>query len=262
MSNNGLNQQLIDAATSEALGANSPTESAAYQQEVAAAGEDARRLDRQLRETVARMATASPYMKPPADLRGKLLQATAPTTFRMEDYRKVNQDSGRFYRWGFYAALAFLAAGAWFNLRTQNNLMTSQNQVAAMKQQANERNVALAALLNPNANQITFKDAGKTVGKAIVDEKSMTAVVILPNGSVPAGRSPQLTIPGKDGHAIAYNTVLIHAGAEDFCRRAERDGCDGDVEDRHEEHDPGYAAAEDCERALIRLRAEVEFSSL
>ena len=216
MSSKGLNQQTIDAAASEALGGNSPTESAAYQQEVAAAGEDARKLDRQLRETVARMAAASPYMKPPADLRGKLLQATAPTTFRMEDYRKATRDTGRFYRWGFYAALAFLAAGAWFNLNTQNQLQATQGQVAAMRQQAGERNIALAAFLNPNANQITFKDkdSGKTVGKAIVDEKAKTAVVILANGAVPVGRAPQLTVPGKDGHAIAYNTVLITAPAE------------------------------------------------
>ncbi|MGN6369842.1 MAG: hypothetical protein ACTHN5_16410 [Phycisphaerae bacterium] len=216
MTRNSLNQQLIDAAASEALGANTPAESAAYQQEVAAAGDDARRLDRQLRETVARLASASPYMAPPADLRGRLLQATAPTTFRMEDYRKVTRDTGRFYRWGFYAALAFLAAGAWFNLSTQTQLQNTQGQVAAMQQQAKERNVALAAFLNPNANQITFKDkdSGKTVGKAIVDDKTRTAVVILANGAVPPGKSPQLSVPGKDGKEIAYNTVLITAPAD------------------------------------------------
>lgn len=216
MVKSGLNEQLIESAASEALGANAPIDSVGYQQELAAGGDDAKRLDRQLRETVALMSAASPYMRPSADLRGRILQATAPTTFRMEDYRKAMKDTGRFYRWAFYAALAFLAAGAWFNMTTQNQLMATQGQVASLKQQAGERNLALAAFLNPNSNQITFKDkdSGKTVGKALVDDKNKTALVILANGAVPPGSAPQLSVPGKDGKEVAYNTVLIMAPAE------------------------------------------------
>jgi len=214
---NKLHQNVIDAAASEALGANTPADSAAYQQELASAGSDARRLDRQLSETVTRLAGASPYMQPSADLRGRILQATAPATFRMEDYRNANRDTGRIYRWGCYAAMAFLAAGAWFNIHTQNQLRATQNQVAALWQQANERNIALAAFVNPNADQITFTDNGKAngkvIGKALLDGNTKTAVVILPPGMVPAGHAPQLSIT-KNGNQVIYQTVLITAPAD------------------------------------------------
>jgi len=214
---NKLSQTLVDAVASEALGANTPADSAAYRQELASAGDSARRLDCQLNETVARLAAASPFMQPSADLRGRILQATAPAAFRMEDYRHVTRDNSRLYRWGCYAAMAFLAAGAWFNIHTQNQLRASQNQVAALSQQANERNVALAAFVNPNADQITFTDNGqangKVIGKALLDGNTKTAVVILPPGMVPAGHTPQLSIT-KNGTQVTYQTVLITAPAD------------------------------------------------
>ncbi len=216
MSNRALNQQMIDAAASEALGANGPTESAAYQQEVAAAGDDAGRLDRQLRETVARMAAASPYMKPPADLRGKLLQATAPTTFRMEDYRKVTRDTGRFYRWGFYAALAFLAAGAWFNLRTQNQVQSMQGEVAGLVQQVKVRDTALSDLINPKADQIAITQDNKVAGKAFVNDETRTAVVVLPQGILPPGKTIEKMTMTRNGKTMTYTTVALTAPREAF----------------------------------------------
>lgn len=202
-----MNATLLDSAAAEALGANTPAGSAAYQQELAAAGEGARRLDRQLRETVARLGAVSPFMKPPADLRGSILQATAPTTFKMEDYRCAVSDSGRFYRWGFYAAMLFLMAGAWYNISLQGSL---RQQTAMAKQQIEDRDIALGSLVNPNADQITLVQNGKVTGKAYVDDKTNKAVVVLPEGLIPAGKGIQLTL-NRNGKQVAYQTVVVNA---------------------------------------------------
>ena len=99
------NEQLLDNAISETLGMNTAGESAAYERALAGdAG--ARATDRQLRETTAYLAAASPHMAPPADLRGRILLATAAKTYKLEDYRKASGEDNRFYKWGFYAAAA------------------------------------------------------------------------------------------------------------------------------------------------------------
>ena len=117
---NKMTEAWMDTAACETLGANTAEESAAYQQQLADAGSEASQTDRALRETVARLSAASPYMAPPADLRGRILQATAPATFKMEDYRKATHESGKYYRWGFYAAMFFLMAGAYYNLSVKS----------------------------------------------------------------------------------------------------------------------------------------------
>jgi hypothetical protein len=200
----------MDAAASEAIGANAPAESAAYEKELDAATPAGKRLDRELRETAAMLSAASPFLDPPEDLRGRVLQATAPATFRMEDYRKANRETGRFYRWGFYAAMLCLMAGAWYNLTVKSALSTTQSRLTAVQKQADERNEALKAFVNPNVDQITFHDHGKVVGKALVDEKTHRAVVILPAGMIPAGKIPQLSLP-KDGKVVTYDTTLVIA---------------------------------------------------
>ena len=48
------------------------------------------------------------------------------------------------------------------------------------------------------------------IGKALVDEKSRRAVVILPQGMVPADKVPQLSLP-KDGQVVTYETTLVIA---------------------------------------------------
>jgi hypothetical protein len=207
---NSLMEEWMDAAAGEAIGANAPAESEAYAKELAAATPAGKRLDRELRETVAMISAASPFLDPPEDLRGRVLQATAPATFRMEDYRKANRETGRFYRWGFYAAMLCLMAGAWYNLTIKSALTSAQGHLAVVQKQADERNEALRAFVNPNVDQITFHDHGKVIGKALVDEKSRRAVVILPQGMIPAGKLPQLSLP-KDGKIVTYDTTLVIA---------------------------------------------------
>lgn len=208
-----LNENLIDAAASEAIGANLPADTAAYQQELAGADESAQRLDRQMKEAVARMAAASPYMEPPANLRGRILQATAPTTFKMEDYRKATSDTGRFFRWGFYAALAFLAAGAWFNIATQQS---SQKQVAMLKQQLQLRDQAIDGLVNPKADQIALKLNDKVAGKMFVNEETHTAVAVVPQGMLPAGKTFNSVTLTRDGKKETYSTIAVTADAGSF----------------------------------------------
>jgi hypothetical protein len=212
MDSRKMTDTLLDAAACEALGANSPTESAAYQQELAAAGDDARRADRDLREAVARLAAASPHLAPPPDLRGKFLQATAPVTFKMEDYRKATREPSRFYKWGFYAAMLFLMAGAYYNLTLQGAVKQKDGQIQAQAQSMQDRDRAVSTLLDPNCQQVTFKNQdGQPFGRAFVNEKSEFAVVILPEGAIPAGKMAQLQMPTADGRNIAYKTVLIQA---------------------------------------------------
>ncbi|HUO07661.1 MAG TPA: hypothetical protein VM008_05135 [Phycisphaerae bacterium] len=216
MAMNGLNEELIEAAAAEALGANTPKDSAAYPQQVAAGGEDAQRLDRQLRETVALLAAASPFMKPSEDLRGRILQTTAPTTFRMEDYRKSMKDSGRFYRWGFYAAMAFLAAGAWFNMITQNQLTTMQGQMQALGNQVKARDVAITDLISPKADQVAIMQDNKLSGKAFVNDETHTAVVVLPQGILPPNKTIDKMTMTRNGKKVTYGVVALTTSREAF----------------------------------------------
>lgn len=206
---NHMTDQLLDDAACDAIGANTSAESAAYAQQLAAAGEAARKTDRTLREAVSRLSAASPYMTPPSDLRGRILQATAPATFRMEDYRKAMKDNSRLYKWGFYAAMLFLMAGAWYNMDTRNQLTRAN-------QQAQQRDQVIAAFVNPNGQQITWRDeAGHAVARAIVDVKSQKALVIGPQELFPPGYSAQLAL-NVEGKNTKFQTVLLTAPAKDL----------------------------------------------
>ncbi len=202
-----MTDNLLDAAACEAVGANTAADSVAYQQQLAGADEHARRADRELRQTVARLAAASPHLKPPAALRGRILEATAPATFNMEAYRKATRDSGRFYRWGFYAAMLFLTAGAYYNMSLQGKLKQADSAVAEVTHQVQQRDAALRAFVNPNATEVRLVDhgSGKTYGKALVDETAHTAVVILPDSLVPPGQTASFAYANQK----PYDTLLI-----------------------------------------------------
>jgi hypothetical protein len=211
----GINDQLLDAAACDAVGALPPVESAAYRQDLAAAGETAGMTDRELRETAARLAAASPHMAPPPDLRGRILQATAPTTFRIEDYRKTTREDYRFYKWGFYAAACFLVAAALYNVQTRGNLDRVNAQVTALNQQrqqltaaVQDRNEALVAFVR-YPEQIRFKNAqGLTLACGVVDPVTKKAFMFMPQELVPQGARPALTLQG-----VAYDTRVYTAPA-------------------------------------------------
>lgn len=205
-----LSLEFLDAAACEALGASTPGESAAYQQKLASAGDDAKRKDRSLREMVALLSAASPHLAPPPDLRGRILQATAPTTFRMEDYRKATKDNGWFFRWGFAAAMLFLSAGAYYNMTVKSELDRATNTAKAYEHKVAERDVALAAFVNPKAQQVILASEGKPFGKAFLDAHTQTAVVILPREMVPQGKTVQFSMQ-QEGKDVKYNTVLLTA---------------------------------------------------
>jgi len=162
---------------------------------------------RGLREAMARLAAASPYMEPPADLRVKILQASAPQIFRMEDYKKATRDNVRFYRWGMVAAGLFLAAAAWFNMNMQSNmkvvrseamnaLKEQQGQLQAMQAAVAQKDDALKALVDPNVRQVNLMDRDqKVIGKLLVlDAENKNVMVVLPQEMIPPGRSVTLTL--------------------------------------------------------------------
>ncbi len=223
---NKMTEAWMDAVACETLGANTSEESVAYAHELADAGSDARQTDRALRETVARLSAASPYMAPPADLRGRILQATAPATFKMEDYRKATQETGKFYRWGFYAAMFFLMAGAYYNLSVKSALKQAKQQVASVtdkandllkkaKDQAIERDTALAAFVNPSSQSVRLTMANQQFGTAIVNQETRTAVLVLPEELVAQGRPFQFQMP-HDGAMVQYQTLVLTAPARDL----------------------------------------------
>ncbi len=214
------NEQLLDNAISETLGMNTAGESAAYERALAGdAG--ARATDRQLRETTAYLAAASPHMAPPADLRGRILLATAAKTYKLEDYRKASGEDNRFYKWGFYAAAAFLILGAMYNMDVRGKLDTANAQYSALQQKTQElaltsrqHDEALSAFLDPRSKQITWQDQdGKPFGRAVVNLSTHRALIVLPQEIVPPGAQPQFSMKGPDGKDVAFNTTLIMAPA-------------------------------------------------
>jgi len=217
-SNPTVTEPLMESAACDALGANTPEESAAYQRQVAADGTGAlRTLDRQFRETAGRLGAASPHMRPPADLRGRILQATAPVTFKMEDYRKATREDYRFYKWGFYAAAMFLIMGALYNIDVRGRIDQANKNIVALEQQkqqlAKQSNETIAAFVNPRGLQITWRDEqGQPCGRAIVDMTTHKAVLIFPQETMQATAHPQLTLT-VNNQQVAFDTTLISAPA-------------------------------------------------
>jgi hypothetical protein len=203
----------VEDAACEALGANSAEESAAYQRQVTAdTTGTARRLDRELRETAARLAAASPHMKPPAELRGRILQATAPMTFKMEDYRKVAREDYRFYKWGFYAAAMFLVMAALYNINMSGKLEQANKNIAALGVANQKSNAALAAFIDPRGIQLTWQENGKVFGRGVADVATHKALLVFPQELIAAGVRPQLSA-NINGQEIPFETSLVVAPA-------------------------------------------------
>ncbi|MCL2641743.1 MAG: hypothetical protein FWD53_12915 [Phycisphaerales bacterium] len=180
--------------------------------------------DQDLSGAATRLAAVSPYMEPSADLRGRILQATAPQTFRMEDYRKATQETGRFYRWGFAAACLFLAAGAWYNTTLQKQLTSAVAQLTnakthfeIMQHQLTNRDTAIAGLINPKVDQIAIKDQdNRLTARFYVNDAAKTAVVVVPEGSLPPDRTINQITLTRDSKRATYAAVTVTAPREDF----------------------------------------------
>lgn len=216
-----IKEEAMDVAISEALGIGEvPAE---YQ----AGGEGAaRRAGREMRETVARLAAASPHMKPSPELRARILEASAPRTYKLEDYRKVGSEDMRWYKWGFYAAAAFLILGAMYNISVSGKLETARREYAAQYADlatkanalvdANQKQQAVvSALVDPRSAQITWNDpqTNKPVFRATVN--GGVAVMIVPQELLPQGVPLQLTLT-ENGKAVTLQTTVLTASAKDL----------------------------------------------
>ncbi|HVT82173.1 MAG TPA: hypothetical protein VHM90_16135 [Phycisphaerae bacterium] len=221
-----FNDDLLDAAACDAIGSHTHEESAAYQHELAAAGAPARTLDRQMRQTVATLAAASPHMEPSSDLRARILQATAPRSFRLEDYKKASREDMRFYKWGFYAAAVFLVFAGLYNISVRGGLDQAnanykklQQEAQAMASNDQQHVNALAAYANlvayANPKSVPFflsDDKKQVFARGIVDLQNKTAVIMMPQEMVAAGVQPQLTLD-IDGTKQAFTTTVLCAPA-------------------------------------------------
>ena len=184
-----------------------------------------RSLKRDLHETTARLASASPYMQPSEDLRGRILQATAPATFRMEDYRKAMKDNSRYYKWGFYAAMLFMMAAGWYNLSVGSHNESLQRDLASHKEQIRglqglngEILATLSTFVTPDVQQITLVDADKKPwAKAWVDDTKKHAVMIMPQELV-AGNSGELIVT-RDNVKVTYKTTVLAVPASQLAGR-------------------------------------------
>ncbi len=215
--NKMINDELLDAAACEALGSHTHEESAAYAHELAAAGAPGQTLDRQMRETAAALAAASPHMKPSNELRARILHVTAPKSFRLEDYRKASREDVRYYKWGFAVAAAFLVMAGLYNINTRGSLDQANAKFAQLQKQAQQlavddqqRNDALNMFVNPRNGQIIcLNDKGQPFGRGIVDLQNKKALLILPQEMVAAGTAPQLTLDDGSGNKVAFATSLV-----------------------------------------------------
>ena len=224
MSNeNTIRETFLDAAATQAVGAHTAEEAQAFTQDLAAASPAEQRAARDLHEAAARLAAASPYMRPPEDLRGKILAATAPASFKMEDYRKAMRDDARFWRWGLIAATLFLVAAAYWNMNLQGKnanlvaaVQTQDKRLAAMTKQVQGQAAVLSMIIDKNAEQITLRNnQGITFGKAFVDANTNRALVFLPAQMLEEGKTPALTIDHGGKRQVFETVVMAIVGNSD-----------------------------------------------
>jgi hypothetical protein len=212
-------EMLEETAACEALGANTAAESVAYTAAVAGDATGAtRKLDKEMRETAGRLVAASPHMVPPADLRGRIVEATAPRTFKMEDYRKVTKEDPRFYKWGFYAAAAFLIMASLWNINVRSDankkLVAMQNTVSQQQRVIEQGNNAVAAFLDPHSVYLTWNEDGKPFGRGVVNPAAHKALLIFPQELIPENGALRLTM-NVNGNKTDFDTSVIAVRAAD-----------------------------------------------
>ncbi len=102
--------------------------------------------------------------------------------------------------------MLFLTAGAYYKNALHGKQKQANSAVAAATSQVKDRDAALRAFVNPNTTEVRLIDqnSGKTYGKALVDAKAHTAVVILPDNLVPPNQTASFSYNNQ-----TYNTVLV-----------------------------------------------------
>jgi hypothetical protein len=212
-----LDGAFVDSAVSTALGTESPEVSEAFAAGLAGADEGHRRVARQLRETVAKMSAASPYMEPSDALRGRILAATAPATFKMEDYRRVENGGVKWLRWGMVAAVAFLTWSAYTNTSLRREIsqnratiaelndrgMKLQNQanqdIASLRDQVINNSMAMNALTDDNVKRVSLvNEKHEKIGLLLQDPNTGRILVVMPQTVLPRNAIVQLTIQQGD----------------------------------------------------------------
>lgn len=223
MEANKMTDQLLDAAACEAIGAHTREESAAYQHELAAAGATAVAVDKQLRQTVAALSAASPHMNPSSDLRARILHATAPKTFRLEDYKKTSREENRYYKWGFYAAAMFLVMGALYNISVKSALDKTTASYNNLREQAmglakndEQKTAILNVLLNANGSLDIVDESKRPFARAILDVRNRRAIMVMPQEMAVAGVQPQLALEDTNGQKLNFQTMILTGPANEL----------------------------------------------
>ncbi len=196
-----LDEAFLDAAAAQAVGAHTAEEAAAFQTRLAAASAAERRVLNDLQAVVAKMAAASPYLEPDEALRGKILEATAPANFKMEQYRRSN-DMAKWQRWGLIAAILFLVLGAGYNAMLQQAMGNQAKQMVRMDtairelRDANARQLAaLDKLVDPDVHQVNLVDKNnKAIGKLLVDNRTKEFMLVMPQTVIPPGAMAKIVV--------------------------------------------------------------------
>jgi len=202
-----VDEAFLDAAAMQAVGAHTAAEAEAFKTRLAAGSAEEQRVAAELETVVAKMAGASPYMEPGEALRGKILQATAPQSFKYDEYRKSN-DMARWQRWGLIAAVLFLVVGASYNMMLQSAVKERDGRlgeaVARLNQQQleiSERNKVLAMAMHPDTKRrdIVQAEGTKVVGALLENQTLNTSYLVLPNTVIPPGTTAKIVYTDKNG---------------------------------------------------------------
>lgn len=206
------NEAFLDAAIAEALGDMSAAAPATTQEQ--------KRQRREIQETVSRMSAAAPYMQPRASLKEQILAATAPATFKIEDYRR-GERSLKFFRMGLAAAVMALVATGFIAYQQYERGNAYMRQATNYQQQSSAQGQAIAKLVNNNVTKIALTDAkGQTVGLLLQDKSTKDAMIVMPQDMIPPGQLAKVEIVqngqrqtimatpvGADGVSIVKNSI-------------------------------------------------------
>jgi hypothetical protein len=216
-----MTEELLDAAACAAIGCHTREESAVYARELAAAGAAGAATDRKMRETAAALAAASPHLKPSNDLRARILHATAPKSFRLEDYRRASRDDVRYYKWGFVAAAVFLVMAGLYNIDTRGRLDQANANFKTLQQKAQQlakvdQDRIDSVLAASQVQGIPFQctdEKGNAFARGTLDLQKKTAVMYFPQEMMAAGFQPQLNLD-VNGVRQAFSTTVIPVPAQ------------------------------------------------